>query len=677
MLQSKKMKTNCLLGLILIALVSGCSPKEQQSENFSVELGQSSFDLRYNTETIGTYTIRNANGSVSVSAMDVPSGITFKHLGQDGTTGQFSFTSTLETQQTVKAKLMFRDNKASISKDITLNVSKKPEAFTVYADTSELTLEEGTASTLNYTAVAPVGEVSLSLKNPVEGLSVSNTFNKSTNKGQASFSTTIREEKSVDVVLSFSDTKTSVDIPLTVKISEKSDPITAVTPDKSSVILYPYGTGKSEEVTFTVDCTTAVKEVTVSCPGSLNTELSLAEDKKSGKVTVSAQADFDSPATVTITAKNPRSEKSASVTFEKAFVNTSTESVSIPANGTTGTTFTITSNVKYNVTPDTDAKSFLTVSNNNGTLTITAKANSYAEAKTGKIIIADELSLLRKEVTVTQSGITEGFESDKAALMALYDSLNMKEWRDHDVWTSGLCNWGVNPNGMTWYGTGWTAQVWKDNVLWTTEASRCDSFYLRRGDSKSTGILPEEIGNLTYMYEFILYGNYNIRMPLPNSISKLKRLQHMSLGYNPLNISLEDWKGLKELITDKDNKFKELNLKDCCLHGSIPEWFGEKDLDFALEFNHLSGQVPEKVAQMRYWNKTFGFHLEDFDESPFFDVSKYETSTSYGVTTVFMTAGEHTIYTQKDNYALWVGERPENTKFVNDEFGGHWEWIVD
>ena len=29
---------------------------------------------------------------------------------------------------------------------------------------------------------------------------------------------------------------------------------------------------------------------------------------------------------------------------------------------------------------------------------------------------------------------------------------------------------------------------------------------------------------------------------------------------------------------------------------------------------------------------------------------------------------------QNDNYALWVGERPENTKWVEDSHGGHWEW---
>ena len=36
--------------------------------------------------------------------------------------------------------------------------------------------------------------------------------------------------------------------------------------------------------------------------------------------------------------------------------------------------------------------------------------------------------------------------------------------------------------------------------------------------------------------------------------------------------------------------------------------------------------------------------------------------------------GEATMSLQADNYALWASERPINTTWVNDKFGGHWEW---
>ena len=62
---------------------------------------------------------------------------------------------------------------------------------------------------------------------------------------------------------------------------------------------------------------------------------------------------------------------------------------------------------------------------------------------------------------------------------------------------------------------------------------------------------------------------------------------------------------------------------------------------------------------------------------PIFDKSKYKTldaGIGDGAFWYVVTNGEAIIYSQADNYALWVGERPSNTKLVDDKFGGHWEW---
>ena len=79
---------------------------------------------------------------------------------------------------------------------------------------------------------------------------------------------------------------------------------------------------------------------------------------------------------------------------------------------------------------------------------------------------------------------------------------------------------------------------------------------------------------------------------------------------------------------------------------------------------------------MPYAKKTFGIRIWEVEGCPAFDVNNFRPAGTDGIS-VYMTGIECEIYTQKDNYALWIGERPENTKWVEDEFGGHWEWVVD
>ena len=65
------------------------------------------------------------------------------------------------------------------------------------------------------------------------------------------------------------------------------------------------------------------------------------------------------------------------------------------------------------------------------------------------------------------------------------------------------------------------------------------------------------------------------------------------------------------------------------------------------------------------------------EKCPIFDKSKFkklDRKIGDGSFWYDVTAGESIIYGQADNYALWVGKRPSNTKWVDDKFGGHWEW---
>lgn len=177
--------------------------------------------------------------------------------------------------------------------------------------------------------------------------------------------------------------------------------------------------------------------------------------------------------------------------------------------------------------------------------------------------------------------------------------------------------------------------------------------------------------------EFALYPNHKITH-LPQSIRNLTKLERIGfLNDDMEHIDISEWTGLAELMNNPDHKLWSICFSYTKVHGTIPEWGANIEDDGAFDVNdcHFSGQVPDAVAKSGNWNHKFTFSPEEVECYPRFKEGMFEKiPISDDRYQYYISIGDFNILTQADNYALWVGERPESTRWVEDSLGGHWEW---
>ncbi|MGM9749149.1 MAG: hypothetical protein ACI3ZN_10125, partial [Candidatus Cryptobacteroides sp.] len=129
----------------------------------------------------------------------------------------------LDSEKEYKVSLLFGDKNKSVIKNITLKTLKKEVSFSINIETSDITLVYDEEYKLEYTAINPKGEISAQFKNNIEGITLSNTFNKETNKGILTFKTTLKDAKELPGIIIFSDGKTSQEKEMKFKTSEWSE----------------------------------------------------------------------------------------------------------------------------------------------------------------------------------------------------------------------------------------------------------------------------------------------------------------------------------------------------------------------------------------------------------------------------------------------------------------------
>ena len=634
------------------------------TKQMSVSFNGTELTLPYNAAKSVTYSVSDASGTPKVTVSGLPEGITSSAKG-DATGGEVSFLSVLDEERTITAKITVADNKTSVSKDITLHTEKKPQSFSVNLDAETVTLMAGSPSQLTYSTAAAAGDVTVTLQDAPKSIWIENAYDKAKGTGALTFSTSLEDETTQNATLVFNDTKTSINKTVSIHVLTLTKAPGDPEVNADSNVIYPAETGVVTEFTFTVPCGSAIDEISISSTSGINAELQTSQDKKSGKVKVSAKSGMTDSETFTLKAKNSAGESSKTVTVVKAVLELSSSSTEVTFQETSGS-FQVNTNLEYTVKSEEE---FISASRNSGTVSFTVKENPYWIARTGKITVSDSRDILKKTFTVTQAMTTGSHASDLEALMAIYESLNMKEWTETGSFQYKIANWGTDARPDYWAGTRWSASQGN---------GRCNGLGFTGPQPKSTGIFPEELGHLTELVELGMAGA-EVRPPLPNSIKNLLKLKSLNCWCaDKLVMALDDWQGLKELVLNKANKLREINFESCNLYGPVPEWVGEGEITWCLGHNHLSGQIPDKVANNERWNKITS--TIDTPNCPGgaeytnsqFNPSKYNVTSDgyyYDVSPL-----DKMIYTQKDNYALWIGERPANTKFVNDEHGGHWEW---
>jgi Leucine-rich repeat (LRR) protein len=230
-------------------------------------------------------------------------------------------------------------------------------------------------------------------------------------------------------------------------------------------------------------------------------------------------------------------------------------------------------------------------------------------------------------------------KQDSLALVAIYKSTDGPNWYYKNNWLTGRMSSWKN------------VDVINGRVL-----------HLNLNDNNLKGTIPPEVGNLTYLTNLSISGNYKLEGTIPSSVGQLTNLINLSFGANNLtgiipvelgncrNLLMLALSGNKlsgpvpdvlgqlqkmEFLSLNGNQFtgsipasltnlsslKNLNLSNNKLSGSLPANIGNLTLlkDLQINNNQLSGQLPESI-----WNLS---NLENFA----IDNNKFEGALSPGI----------------------------------------------
>lgn len=222
----------------------------------------------------------------------------------------------------------------------------------------------------------------------------------------------------------------------------------------------------------------------------------------------------------------------------------------------------------------------------------------------------------------------ETFIKERAALMDFFNATGGQNWTHND-------NWGSDKPLDEWYG------------IYLQEEGHVAQLILE--DNNLNGYLPENMGDLTYMWQLWIPNN-NLIGKIPESFANYSRLVSLNLAHNQLS-------------------------------GEIPSSLGNlKQMDYAifLDNNHLTGEIPESLGNLtnlRY------LHLNDNDLTGVIPDSFITLSNLYsiqisnnrlnGILSEILTTSEwwanHSInLSQQNGYKLSFASLYESTDYTHD-----------
>lgn len=193
----------------------------------------------------------------------------------------------------------------------------------------------------------------------------------------------------------------------------------------------------------------------------------------------------------------------------------------------------------------------------------TIEATTFAPAVTGSFT----LRLDARNVPTPSPA-----DTDRAALVALYNATNGDNWRANTNWLSDapLGEWhGVDTDG-------------EGRVT-----------HIALGDHNQSGRIPPELGDLRELRFLSLGGNSLMTGSIPPELGKLSNLQVLWLGNNKLTGSIPAELG-------RLSSLRELSLNDNDLSGLIPAQLGDLSNLEALDIGHneLTGGIPPTLGNL-------------------------------------------------------------------------------
>ena len=208
---------------------------------------------------------------------------------------------------------------------------------------------------------------------------------------------------------------------------------------------------------------------------------------------------------------------------------------------------------------------------------------------------------------------------DRAALVALYEATDGRNWRTRDTWLTDapLSDWhGVETDGVGRV----TRLVLRENGLaGELPAELGDLTALERLElarNGLTGPIPRELGALSNLRWLLLEGN-NLEGPIPVELSNLSKLESLELAGNhltgPIPSALGRLSSLERLWLANNflegpipeelgnlSNLKRLWLKDTGLTGPVPPELGNlAELErLELANNALTGPIPPEFGKL-------------------------------------------------------------------------------
>jgi len=206
--------------------------------------------------------------------------------------------------------------------------------------------------------------------------------------------------------------------------------------------------------------------------------------------------------------------------------------------------------------------------------------NSYSTSVDGTYRVevtnrtATQLTLVSENYIIGPVGPVNNLESDRLALISLYNSTNGGQWNNRQGWNVPG-NVGDNP-------CGWAGVKCQEGRVTSLEMFA----------NNLSGNIPSEIGNLSKLKSLRLNSNY-LTGSIPTSITSLNLLEALALAYNQLS-------GVIPAEIANLSRLKILNLSANRLFGSIPvELSNLSSLDtLMLNVNRFSGLIPAQLGNL-------------------------------------------------------------------------------
>ncbi len=168
-------------------------------------------------------------------------------------------------------------------------------------------------------------------------------------------------------------------------------------------------------------------------------------------------------------------------------------------------------------------------------------------------------------------------QTDRDALMALYNATDGPNWTNNT-------NWGSAQPLNTWFG------VTTDALGNVVTLNLSNPGFV---GNNLNGTLPDELGDLPFLTFLIITDNPNLTGPLPATIGNLNNLNFLSFRNNALNGPIPPVIGNLINLTN-------LTLGSNNLTGDIPNTIGNLSnlQSLNLDVNDLSGPIPDEIGNL-------------------------------------------------------------------------------